>query len=458
LPQRLWELLLGGIVALAPVCAVKGRSWISAAGLAGILAAAIFFDASTPFPGPAALLPCLGTAALIWASTGTPVARGLSVEPLRFVGLISYSLYLWHWPILVFGRMLTGGDLSPTARIICIALTFVVATASWRFIEQPFRGRSKRSRTSVLSAAGLSIVVVSAAGAMVMSGLPQRFSARDLRFMASAGNVSYSGPGCFLFRSSKPTPAAECLGPPTAKGKIVAWGDSHALQFAHALEHATPLDFRLLGRAACPPLLGVVPERRGSPDLACLAFNDDAISALAADRSVKVVILGARWIRFQFAVEDDDARTLMVAKNGRAQDVKTDMWAALALTVGRLQQAGKTVILFGQVPEFEAALPNCMARLERVGLSQDLCRFNRQTLPNSKFNQQFRQHAAGIPGLVLVDVPRALCRSGPCPRIVNDEPASFDRNHLTPAATMLVMQDPAVQVQLAKAVASASGR
>jgi len=171
LPSRLWELALGGLLAVAagglarvPRMMLLPVGWI---GVGLIAAALLVVDGMTPYPGSAALLPTLGAAALIVGGAGGPVGWVLTREPVRFVGRISYSLYLWHWPILVLPSLATGEPL-PLVLSCALGLSSVlVAAASWRLIEEPFRrGRlwTRRPRlvvatalTTAIAVAGLSL-------------------------------------------------------------------------------------------------------------------------------------------------------------------------------------------------------------------------------------------------------------------------------------------------------------
>ncbi|MEO1020870.1 MAG: acyltransferase, partial [Pseudomonadota bacterium] len=137
-PPRAWELMLGALLALGAVPTLRwrlGRELVAIVGLAAIAWSVTRFDEATIFPGFAALLPTFGTAALIWAGMGpgtSLVNRLLSQKPLVFVGLISYSLYLWHWPLIVFHEFSVAHRPSPRELLVILAISFVLAIISWR--------------------------------------------------------------------------------------------------------------------------------------------------------------------------------------------------------------------------------------------------------------------------------------------------------------------------------------
>ena len=143
-PMRAWELLLGSLLALGAFPRSSGRRWNELAGLAGIclIAWAVFsFTSTTQFPGANALIPAAGAALIIYSdgSGATAVARLLGTRPLVFIGLISYSLYLWHWPLLVFAQAWTIHELTTTQKVAIVGASFVLAALSWKFVELPFR-------------------------------------------------------------------------------------------------------------------------------------------------------------------------------------------------------------------------------------------------------------------------------------------------------------------------------
>ena len=244
LPSRAWELLVGSMVALLPGSATPTnrvvRELSSYLGLAGILVPCVAFQKDMPFPGIAALPPCLGTALIIWSNqTGdaaarlTTVGQFLSFRPVVFIGLISYSLYLWHWPLVAFTNYWSLGP-SPWAWRWCLVLTsLLLAVVSWKYVETPFRKRVIcPTRRQVFAAAFAGLVVVLGIGTIISfeHGLPGRLPASlrhayaenpkdDLLFVHNleAADVRAGALVPFgIHESGRPL-------------DLLVWGDSHAM-------------------------------------------------------------------------------------------------------------------------------------------------------------------------------------------------------------------------------------
>ena len=194
LPTRAWQLATGGLLAIGALtlARVPGPPMVALGwgGLVAVLVAPVVIDPASAYPGVAALLPTLGAAALIAAGErrGGP-ARLLAVGPLRFLGRISYSLYLWHWPILLLPAVALGAPLEPAARLGLVVASIAVATVSWACVEEPFRRGSWRfalrpARTLVLAGAALALVVAFAGGLSY-----RQASDLDLVGVSSAGEI-----------------------------------------------------------------------------------------------------------------------------------------------------------------------------------------------------------------------------------------------------------------------------
>ena len=182
MPPRLWEFLLGSLIAEGFIPALK-RQWIaelvSAAAIAALILSLLWISPDAPHPGLITLIPCLATAALIHigGTHKTLVSRLLSAAPFTFCGLISYSLYLWHWPLIVFARY-ADLTLSPEILAIGAGLLLVLSVLSWKYVETPFRDpASPLKRHAVPILLGGLLLLAGASGAIIAGhGLPERFS------------------------------------------------------------------------------------------------------------------------------------------------------------------------------------------------------------------------------------------------------------------------------------------
>ena len=247
LPTRIWELGIGSLLALGllPSAAPKAlREVVGALGLVGVLAPVFVYDGSTTFPGVAALPPVLGAAMLIWAGTAGPVlaSRLLSLRPMVWIGLISYSLYLWHWPIMAFARnRLFTVELEPMWQVMTVLASLVAGWVSWRFIERPFRvpvraGGMGQGRIFALSGAGMAVLGGMAGALALTDGIATwRFDEKERAVLASLEEAYTPIQGCF----GRLAPDQLCVfgtDDPHIPVSWVLWGDSHAATFLPAFE------------------------------------------------------------------------------------------------------------------------------------------------------------------------------------------------------------------------------
>lgn len=303
LPSRAWELAVGAWLALQ-----KGhlrasdviRQVVSFLGIGLIAFSVVVIDPATPFPGIWALPPVLGTAAVIWADGArlTFVGRLLAARPLVFVGLISYSLYLWHWPLFVFARYINSTPiLSSGWNLAVISFSFALAYMSWRLVETPFRKRTwVPSRRKMLATAGAGLLVIGTAGFSVdrTDGIPGRLPDSVLTYLVEDTQRTPNQQACD-FNSADAESVELCrFGNTSLDPAVVSWGDSHAEALLPMFEGIAEADDVLVlhaSNAACPPLFGV--EAAGLSG--CADFNERMFQELQKlSPSISLSPLGGR--------------------------------------------------------------------------------------------------------------------------------------------------------------------
>jgi peptidoglycan/LPS O-acetylase OafA/YrhL len=309
LPTRFFELAIGGTLAFwlrdrgAP-----SRVISSVAGIAGFILLAAGFallNSNSVFPGVDALIPCLGAALLIFAGTdpGAISARILALRPMVFIGLLSYSMYLWHWPVITLLRYV-GVKIDLAASVLIIGSVIALSWLTWKFVEVPFRrdgarltfGRVFQRRFLVPATIFLALAVVVTAG----DGFPSRFKP----IVASLESMTATHPevlraGCHVPTALYATqPSQTCrLGDPSAPLDGILLGDSYANHFTGMVdvmartEGLAYLDYTM---DACPPIPGYVTTGQSSYATKCLARNDYAFTYFT-ERHFKRVILAAEW-------------------------------------------------------------------------------------------------------------------------------------------------------------------
>src|SRR5258706_216224 len=184
--MRIWELLIGSLLATKMIASKINLHIGNLLSLIGLVMLAIpifLYTNDTPFPGIAASIPTLGTALIIYSGieNKTFIGRILSFWPIVFIGQISYSLYLWHWPIIVFARYYAIIELTALETAAVLLIIFILSILSWHFIEKPFRQRSFLKNRGIFVYAAIGMVLTIAAGSAIYltNGLPNRFSSRQ---------------------------------------------------------------------------------------------------------------------------------------------------------------------------------------------------------------------------------------------------------------------------------------
>ena len=456
-PTRVWELMLGALLAAAILPPIESRALREIACLAGLglIAYALFrFSSTTLFPGPAALIPCLGAALIIYAGEegkSSLVSKVLRLEPVVFIGLISYSLYLWHWPLLVFGRYWNIVPLTHLQIAGLLATSVVLAALSWAYVEQPFRQRQRPiSRRLIFAGAATAMGIVAAFGVETMhKGLPSRFSpevlavkktlktAADSKILKSCRGHTLDNP-CVVGAPVRPTYAV--------------WGDSHAGAMIPAIARLAQRYQRSVEAfftPGCAPLLGGNLDGQQA-SLNCVSRNARTMELLESSREIRTVILISYYSSYvsgrvvRRPVKDDcDGFRLMPSANAPLEERIATFERDVEQTVGRLLAAGKTVVLVYPTPDFSFSVPSAIQRILARGGDPSIL-----SLPRANFEVLLDRIAPGLDkiqgpsGRVIRIYPyKRLCNSVRCPLYSGGHLLYHDDNHLSSDGAEFIVPD-----------------
>jgi peptidoglycan/LPS O-acetylase OafA/YrhL len=481
LPTRAWELGIGASLAVGatrlarlPVTVATAAGWL---GLGMIAASGVIIDTSTPFPGTAALLPTVGCALAMlpgMVSQASIPARLLGWAPARFMGRISYSLYLWHWPLLVLPLAVAGGTLPLVVRVGLMVLAIPIAYASQHWLEDPIRhgrivGIVPRRNLALAGAVSLAVATTSLGLGFVTT---QRLVAATADVAGPAGSSAAAagdepipnlvagtpsplqtlppppdGPvpagltpsleaarsdqprtysdGCHLDQPSTTIP--ECVyGDPTASTTVVLFGDSHAAEWFPALARlATERDWRLvsLTKSGCTPAQLTVWNtnfKRAYDE--CDQWREVAIARIQAEHP-DLVIVGS-----------SHPYTSAGSNGPAASDGGRALEAGLAQTLQRLRPLAGAVALIGDTPKFDLDPPDCLSQhLDHVLACAEP---RAQTVDAAWLGVE--AGLAAQAGAAFVDPTAWACPTDPCPVVIGRYLVFRDQHHLaTPFVTAL---------------------
>ncbi len=413
LPARAWELALGGMLALLPAIRLNRSLAESLSLLAlGLIGYATWrFSPTMPFPGPAALVPCAGAALLILTGPATLVGRALSLAPTIFIGRISYSLYLWHWPVAVFAQTWLLLEMTLPTQIGVVAMTFVLATTSWRFVETPFRAGGGLSDRRVFAAAAGAIAAALALAAVliVARGIPDRLTPGQ---QAIAGwknrdvERDYRRGQCFIVEPNDRLDPA-CLHFSGERPAVLLIGDSMSAHLWPGLSgYSGRIDILQASMAGCTP--GVYPGGTAP----CNRFFRPLLTQWVRHNRPAAVILAGRWRDFDLPPLEE--------------------------TLAALKAQGVPTLLVGPPPTYTADLPRLLIRAEAA----DDPRLPARWLEREAFGIDSAMRVlADRHSAAYVSLTGALCAEGRCRTLAAPQmPMQFDYGHLTPAGSRIAAE------------------
>lgn len=418
---RAWELLLGTMLFLKvfPQFEKKWPRELAAwSGLALVLFAGLFYSTKTPFPGLTALIPCVGTALIIAAGThaSTMVGRVLSTKPIVGLGLISYSLYLWHWPLIVFqrlGTMLIRGASVHVTQAAILAAALAASYLSWRFVEEPFRRNYPPIPRRVLfGLAGSGMLAVSALAILILQsgGFPTRYSKEAVRvaqYMDHQEPSQYRQGKCFITSGNTilDFDSSVCLAERSDKPNVLLIGDSHAAQLWWGLSNTYQgINFMQATASGCLPTLGQA--MRSSS--VCTTLMNKIYSDFLVTHHVDRVLIAGRWV---------------------SSDLER-----LRSTLTSLKSQNINVVLFGPMIQYDTSFPRLLAKSIQL---------NEPDFPDQHRVQEFERLDGDMRKMsAALDVPYVsffsiLCTDRHCVEYAQQAPLLSDNSHFTPEGSML---------------------
>ena len=461
-PTRAWEFATGAILALVAPEVLRPARWrgpVAWAGVAAIMVAGLWFDGASMFPGWIALLPVLGTAAVIaaggTASRLTP-APWLSLRPMTFVGDISYSVYLWHWPLIIVWPYVTGVVMRSVDKVAIFALTIVLAWLSKIWVEDPARTRPLLAaapwRSFAFAGAGMAVVVVAGFGVTLEVDKRSDHAAEQLEVAKSSGcfgpqamvpanrctPVEGSGqlvpppevvdaqnrqpayPGCQAGGTTAVPRNCELGAPATEADRVVALvGDSHATQWFPAFDQlGKDLGWQVLTftKSGCPftASLRVLPdEQTDEMMLSCQTWNEAVRDVLVAS-DVSYVFTAAFSTAYGFEPPDG------LALRQPGSDGFIALWSELA-------DAGIEVFAIADVPRTQGDnVPNCLAAHPGDRMACSVPRS--EALPGSALVAAAT--GATDERIHLVDLTDQFCDAQVCYPVVGDLIVYRDYSHI----------------------------
>jgi peptidoglycan/LPS O-acetylase OafA/YrhL len=449
-PFRAWELLTGVLMAI--IGQQRALKWafhpaLSWLGLAFILAGLTLISPAG-FPGWQALFPVIGTALLLANGQHLNlINRALASPGPVFIGKISYSLYLWHWPVLVLSKYWRDGYSGPVEAGLWLALAFVLATASWALIETPFRRMTPKSGWRVFAALALPSAAALGFGALayVNDGLPNRFGPDTRAHIAASGDFLQDWSRCHTPTTGPFSGVELCPIGPDGPPRVLIWGDSHVRAIKEGLEQAaiqaqTPA--LIIWHAGCPPLFGI--EKRESyatdaEDADCKIDTATLRDGLASLDQARTLLLVGRWSYYVegAGIGRDAENTIDITGPGGSNNHEV-LSRALAETLPELAVQFDNIFLFRQPPEIPHYDSREIARRLAHG------RLAPETVPTQVPRAEARSRTAGADALFAhqiqtgtlrqIDPWPHLCSPTTCSALQDGKIWYFDNNHLTNTA------------------------
>ena len=430
LPTRFWELLIGSFIAFyfSTKKSIKGNQFFSLLGFILILYSIFIFNEHTQFPSFYTLLPTLGTALIIiFTSSKTLIYKILSNKIIVGIGLISYSAYLWHFPLLAFAKYKSFEPLNLYTIIIIIIITFILAYLTWKYVETPTRCVNKfnRKRLVYFSVLGSVAFIMLGIYGHISKGLEYRGEFSKLypiKYLSTSGcrnNALYEG---------------LCIRGGTKEPEIALIGDSHASAISNQLELALKTSnrsFLLSTSGKCAPLIDFIIINKNKDN--CINSRKEAFSKIITNKEIKTVVLYAEWAIYTKGYRDNDRPRLMSYKSNNATsefDNPRIFKEAIRSTINQLLAANKHIVIIESTPEFHVRVYDNYAKAKHLNLS-----INDITISTSEYNERNKEVQSifgQLNNVSFIRTKKLFCNKEVCSGVSADKNILFsDSNHVT---------------------------
>ncbi|MDP7592867.1 MAG: acyltransferase family protein [Litorilituus sp.] len=441
LPTRFFELLVGSCLALSwqhlPRFNQITNHALSCFGLILIIGSALLLDKNSSFPGYNALYPVIGTALIIFSTTGI-INRLLSLKPMVFTGNISYSLYLWHWPILVIFHY-TAIELNLVNQFLVIAAIYVISILSWKYIEQPGRHINAKSFKPIFvkfyAMPSIALIMLALLG-VNFDGYKSRFS-NEILTMDTAFNAHSSKTRKLChssYRQSTELPKEQCIFGSVEqqkKAEVFIFGDSHANHLIPFIQTLTD-DANLRGQDytldRCLPIFNLKWGSNLHKAGLCEKRNKLALEHIKT-QAFNYVVLAASWPDFGTRRIFTDQRIEQQAEV--EQIFQSQLFATLEVII----QAGAIPIIITDTPTLGGKSPKCMIKNTVFNSGVD-CSF--QHNENKLINATIAKLTGKYPDLITIEPHKMMCNDDNCTMEINGIPLYRDDDHLNEVGSALL--------------------
>jgi peptidoglycan/LPS O-acetylase OafA/YrhL len=473
-PYRAWEFALGALLAhAAPLLRARlpalAGDGLVVTGLMAILGMMLFYDDRVAFPGAIALIPVIGSVAVIaggCASAAVLPSRLLGNRLLSGIGLISYSLYLWHWPLLALARDYSLGSRDLPRDLVIVALSFFLAWLTYRYVENPIRHRKPGAFATPSGSLRIGFLIslfVIATANGIMDWSKRRGAELN---KAAMGEVMASNPSVTTNCGQKEDgltlpPLRDCLlGTKNAPVRLMIWGDSHAGRLDFLFDQsAKNFGFATLMRSlgACPPLMSAVPFKRNEPRFGCGHFNELVTSELPqlTRAGLRGVVLAGRWNAYMALPVTEPGGTYAYALGTNWKTLEHDgnsslevgtppldsqgamltLEDSLHVTLKSLVASGLRVVIVAPVPELYFNGPQCLYRR-----APEQCTVLRAKVEARRVLAvtALKQSIQGIDNVRLFDPIDEFCDASLCYTQRNGLTMYGDDNHISPEMAIIL--------------------